>query len=167
LCCCPPCPALPQDCKLGSKTITKQFCEKRCKPSLELQLPSFKLPKLPTTVDSNPGPSAPPAALSATAAADAAGSAGSSALSTLQGLIADKLPKVDVDCMDVCVDVPIVLPEVECSESSKVVEKCTFVPEKSCKEECVCLPQKSLTLSLPKKPSLSVSASVDGTQVVG
>eukprot|EP00883_Tetradesmus_obliquus_P002945 jgi/Sobl393_1/13159/SZX69848.1 len=25
-----------KDCKLGSKTITKKFCEKRCKPSLDL-----------------------------------------------------------------------------------------------------------------------------------
>jgi hypothetical protein len=31
------------------------------------------------------------------------------------------------------------------------------VPNKECKEECICLPQKSLTLALPKKPSLSVS----------
>jgi hypothetical protein len=79
------------------------------------------------------------------------------------GLLADKLPKadLDVDCRNVCVDVPIVLPELECVESTKVVEKCTVVPEKCCKEECVCLPQKSLTLNLPKKPALSVSASVD------
>jgi hypothetical protein len=165
-----------KDCKLGSKTITKQFCEKRCKPSLELQLPSFKLPKLPTTVpaaNSNPStppaaanPSAPPATLQAAADTDADANAGASAgglLSGVVGLLSDKLPKadLDVDCRNVCVDVPIVLPELECVESSKVVEKCTVVPEKSCKEECVCLPQKSLSLSLPKKPALSVSASLD------
>jgi hypothetical protein len=57
-------------------------------------------------------------------------------------LLADKLPKADLDedCRNVCVDVPIVLPGLECVESSKVVEKCTVVPEKSCREECVCLP---------------------------
>ncbi|WIA33346.1 hypothetical protein OEZ86_006483 [Tetradesmus obliquus] len=152
-----------KDCKLGSKTITKKFCEKRCKPSLDLSLPALHLPKLPTTLPANANPSTPPAAVQAAAASqDAQGLAGS-AISALQGLVADKLPKLDVDvaCRDVCIEVPIVLPELECSESSKVVEKCTVVPEKSCKEECVCLPKKSLTLSLPKKPALSVSASVD------
>eukprot|EP00883_Tetradesmus_obliquus_P015221 jgi/Sobl393_1/8341/SZX76978.1 len=160
---CPACPACSQDCKLGSKTITKKFCEKRCKPSLDLTLPALHLPKLPTTLPASANPSTPPAAVQAAAASqDAQGLAGS-AISALQGLVADKLPKLDVDvaCRDVCIEVPIVLPELECSESSKVVEKCTVVPEKSCKEECVCLPQKSLTLSLPKKPALSVSASVD------
>jgi hypothetical protein len=161
-----------KDCKIGSKTITKQFCEKRCKPSLELQLPSFKLPKLPTTVP-NPNPSTPPAANPSAPpatlqAADSGVSSSSitsstSVFSGVAGLLSDKLPKadLDVDCRNMCVDVPIVLPELECVESSKVVEKCTVVPEKSCKEECVCLPQKSLTLSLPKKPALSVSAGVD------
>jgi hypothetical protein len=157
-----------KDCKLGSKTITKQFCEKRCKPSLELQLPPFKLPKLPTTVPAaNPNPSTPPAGANpsappatlqtADAAADTGASASGGLLSAAVGLLADKLPKadLDVDCRNVCVDVPIVLPELECFESTKVVEKCTVVPEKSCKEECVCLPQKSLTLNLPKKPALS------------
>jgi hypothetical protein len=160
-----------KDCKLGSKTITKQFCEKRCKPSLELQLPSFKLPKLPTTVPpANPNPSTPPATANPPAtlqAADTGASAGSaSVLSSIAGLLSDKLPKADlgVNCCNVCVDVPIVLPELECVESSKVVEKCTVVPEKSCKEECVCLPQKSLSLSLPNKPALSVSASVDNLE---
>jgi hypothetical protein len=168
----------PQDCKVGSKTITKKFCEKKCKPSLELQLPAVKLPKLPTTVPpANPNPSAPPAAANpsappaALAQADAPeddSSSSSSALSALTGLLADKLPHADLDvaCRDVCVEVPIVLPELECSESSKVVEKCTFVPEKTCKEECICLPQKSLSLNLPKKPTLSVSASID-SKVVG
>jgi hypothetical protein len=162
-----------KDCKIGSKTITKHFCEKRCKPSLELQLPSFKLPKLPTTAPAaNPNPSTPPAAANPSAppatlqAADSSASSGSSTsnlLSSVAGLLSDKLPKadLDVDCRNVCVDIPIVLPELECVESSKVVEKCTVVPEKSCKEECVCLPQKSLTFNLPKKPALSVSASVD------
>jgi hypothetical protein len=37
------------------------------------------------------------------------------------------------------------------------VEKCTKVPNKECKEECICLPQKSLSFNLPKKPALSVS----------
>ncbi|KAF6264691.1 hypothetical protein COO60DRAFT_77484 [Scenedesmus sp. NREL 46B-D3] len=75
----------------------------------------------------------------------------------LQGLA--KLPKADlgVECRDVCVTVPLVVPEVKCSETTEKVEKCTNVPNKECKEECTCLPQKSLALALPKKPALSVS----------
>jgi hypothetical protein len=154
-----------KDCKLGSKTITKQVCEKRCKPRLagELQLPSITewwaamtaTKPNQSTPPAAANPSAPLAMLPAAAADTNAGASVSGGLLssavTARGLLADKLPKadLDVDCRNVCVDVPIVLPELECVESSKVVEKCTVVPEKSCKEECVCLPQKSLTLSLP------------------
>ena len=49
-------------CAIEKKTISKQFCEKRCKPSLKLDLPEIKLPSL---AQQNPNPSAPPAALAA------------------------------------------------------------------------------------------------------
>jgi hypothetical protein len=50
-----------KDCNIEKKTITKQFCEKKCKPSLKLDLPEIKLPTLPQNT-ANPNPSAPPAA---------------------------------------------------------------------------------------------------------
>jgi hypothetical protein len=51
-----------KDCNIEKKTITKQFCEKKCKPSLKLDLPEIKLPTLPKDT-ANPNPSAPPAAI--------------------------------------------------------------------------------------------------------
>jgi hypothetical protein len=51
-----------KDCNIEKKTITKQFCEKKCKPSLKLDLPEIKLPTLPQDT-ANPNPSAPPAAI--------------------------------------------------------------------------------------------------------
>jgi hypothetical protein len=66
------------------------------------------------------------------------------------------------ECHDVCVTVPFVLPEVKCTEATEKVEKCVKVPNKECKEECICLPQKSLTLALPKKPTVNLSLSKSG-----
>jgi hypothetical protein len=66
------------------------------------------------------------------------------------------------ECHDVCVDIPFILPEVKCTESSVQVEKCTKVPNKECKEECTCLPQKSLSFNLPKKPTVNLSLSKSG-----
>jgi hypothetical protein len=63
------------------------------------------------------------------------------------------------------VTVPFVLPEVKCTEATEKVEKCVKVPNKECKEECICLPQKSLTLALPKKPSLSVSVDASASAI--
>jgi hypothetical protein len=63
------------------------------------------------------------------------------------------------------VTVPFVLPEVKCTEATEKVEKCVKVPNKECKEECTCLPQKSLTLALPKKPSLSVSLDASASAI--
>jgi hypothetical protein len=137
-------------CDIEKKTITKQFCEKKCKPTLNLDLPEFKLPTLPQANNANPStppaavnPSAPPATLQA----------------AVDGRRLQTLPKADMDlqCHDVCVDVPFVLPELKCTETTKKVEKCTKVPNKECKEECICLPQKSLSFALPKKPALSLS----------
>jgi hypothetical protein len=137
-------------CNIEKKTITKQFCEKKCKPTLNLDLPEFKLPTLPQDDNANPStppaavnPSAPPATLQAAA----------------DGRRLQSLPKADLDlqCHDVCVDIPFVVPELKCTETTEKVEKCTNVPNKECKEECICLPQKSLSLALPKKPTLSVS----------
>ncbi|KAF6251589.1 FAE1/Type III polyketide synthase-like protein-domain-containing protein [Scenedesmus sp. NREL 46B-D3] len=196
-------------CAIEKKTISKQFCEKKCKPSLQLDLPDFKLPTLPKDAPANPNPSAPPAAanssappaaavnpsappatlqaaaqpqpklhLSKSAALSAAGTEASASVGVdasadavdvdadlsaskdgrrLQGLA--KLPKADLDveCRDVCVTVPFVMPKLKCTETTEKVEKCTEVPKKECKEECTCLPQKSLALALPKKPALSVS----------
>jgi hypothetical protein len=184
-------------CDIEKKTITKQFCEKKCKPSLKLDLPEFKLPTLPQTNNPNPStppaasnPSAPPATLQAAAepqsmlqlskfaslsVAGATASASVDVDASADGLNVDadlsaskdgrrlqtlsKLPKADLDleCRDVCVDVPFVLPELKCTETTEKVEKCTKVPNKECKEECICLPQKSLSFALPKKPALSVS----------
>lgn len=194
-----------KNCAIEKKTISKQFCEKKCKPSLKLDLPEIKLPTLPHSVPENPNPSTPPAAaqakteaqaslfklrksaaLSASAGAASGKVAGSvdvdASLSgvavdakvsaskdgrRLQGLIAAKLamlPKADLDveCHDVCVTVPFVMPEVKCTETTVQVEKCTKVPSKECKEECICLPQKSLSLALPKKPILNLSLSKSG-----
>jgi hypothetical protein len=137
-------------CDIEKKTITKQFCEKKCKPSLSLALPEFKLPTLPQADNANPStppaavnPSAPPATLQAAA----------------EGRRLQGLPKADLDlqCHDVCVDVPFVLPELKCTETTEKVEKCTKVPNKECKEECICLPQKSLSFAVLKKPALSLS----------
>jgi hypothetical protein len=132
-CCLYPC-CSPQNCAIEKKTVTKQFCEKKCKPSLKLDLPEFKLPTLPQTA--NPNPSTPPAAVAKTetqasllkfskSAALSASAAGASAKVAgsvdvdaslagakasvdvdvsaskdgrrLQGLIAHKLPKADLD----------------------------------------------------------------------
>jgi hypothetical protein len=137
-------------CDIEKKTITKQFCEKKCKPTLNLTLPEFKLPTLPQADNANPStppaavnPSAPPATLQA----------------ATDGRRLQSLPKADLDlqCHDVCVDAPFVLPELKCTEATEKVEKCTKVPNKECKEECICLPQKSLSFALPKKPALSLS----------
>jgi hypothetical protein len=54
-----------QHCAIEKKTISKQFCEKKCKPSLKLDLPEIKLPTLPQDAPANPNPSTPPAAAQA------------------------------------------------------------------------------------------------------
>jgi hypothetical protein len=54
-----------KDCNIEKKAITKQFCEKKCKPSLKLDLPEIKLPTLPKDT-TNPNPSTPPAAVAQT-----------------------------------------------------------------------------------------------------
>ncbi|WIA33063.1 hypothetical protein OEZ86_006219 [Tetradesmus obliquus] len=177
-------------CAVEKKTVSKQFCEKKCKPSLKLDLPEIKLPSL---AQQNPNPSAPPAALAANPSAvpatlqaepkhklhlsksaalsasvgDASASVDASASLDVNGRRLQTLPKADLDmeCHDVCVTIPLVLPEVKCSEATKKVEKCTKVPSKECKEECICLPQKSLSLALPKKPSLSVSVDASASAV--
>uniref|UniRef100_A0A383WH24 Uncharacterized protein n=1 Tax=Tetradesmus obliquus TaxID=3088 RepID=A0A383WH24_TETOB len=198
-------------CAVEKKTISKQFCEKKCKPSLKLDLPEIKLTSL---AQQNPNPSAPPAALAANPSAvpatlqaepkhklylsksaalsasvgDASASVDASASLDVNGRRLQTLPKADLDmvsaalllplllllllllvvvaeCHDVCVTIPLVLPEVKCSEATKKVEKCTKVPSKECKEECICLPQKSLSLALPKKPSLSVSVDASASAV--
>ncbi|WIA12914.1 hypothetical protein OEZ85_006531 [Tetradesmus obliquus] len=177
-------------CAIEKKTISKQFCEKKCKPSLKLDLPETKLPSL---AQQNPNPSAPPAALAANPSAvpatlqaesqpklhlsksaalsasldDASASVDASALLDVNGRRLQTLPKADLDmeCHDVCVTVPFVMPEVKCTETTVQVEKCTKVPSKMCKEECICLPQKSLSLALPKKPSLSVSVDASASAV--
>jgi hypothetical protein len=188
--------AILQNCNIEKKTITKQFCEKKCKPTLNLDLPEFKLPTLPQANNANP--STPPAAvaktetqasllkfsksaaLSASAAGATAKVAGSvdvdASLSGAQASVdvdvsASKdgrrlqtLPKADLDvqCHDVCVDIPFVLPELKCTETTEKVEKCTMTPNKECKEECICLPQKSLSFALPKKPTVNLSLNKAG-----
>uniref|UniRef100_A0A383WHI0 Uncharacterized protein n=1 Tax=Tetradesmus obliquus TaxID=3088 RepID=A0A383WHI0_TETOB len=172
------------------KTVSKQFCEKKCKPSLKLDLPEIKLTSL---AQQNPNPSAPSAALAANPSAvpatlqaeaqpklhlsksaalsasvgDASASVDASASLDVNGRRLQTLPKADLDveCHAVCVTVPFVMPEVKCTETTVQVEKCTKVPSKECKEECICLPQKSLSLALPKKPSLSVSVDASASAV--
>jgi hypothetical protein len=81
-------------CAIEKKTISKQFCEKKCKPSLKLDLPEIKLPTLPQDAPENPNPSAPPALL---AANPSALPAALSASADVNGRRLQSLPKADLD----------------------------------------------------------------------
>lgn len=85
----------------------------------------------------------------------------------LQGLIAEKaaetvataklLKSLPVPaCDDVCEDVHFEVPDLECHEVTHTVQSCSLVPVKSCDKECICVPQKTIAVNLPPKPTLSI-----------
>lgn len=85
----------------------------------------------------------------------------------LQGLIAQKAAEAVAAanlvkslpvpaCDDVCEDVHFEVPDLECHEVTHTVQSCSLVPEKTCEKECVCIPQKTIAVNLPQKPTLSI-----------
>lgn len=87
----------------------------------------------------------------------------------LQGLIAHKVLAAEAvkvgaqllkslpvpACDEVCEDVHFEVPDLECHEVTHTVQSCKMVPEKVCEKECVCIPQKSVAVNLPKVLKIS------------
>lgn len=57
-----------------------------------------------------------------------------------------------LQCEDVCEDVASTESEVVCQDVTTQVERCGFTPKRTCQQECVCIPMKSVSLNLPVKP---------------
>lgn len=55
-------------------------------------------------------------------------------------------------CEDVCEDVESTVSELVCKDVTSEVEKCAYAPKRSCQQECICIPMKSVSLNIPVKP---------------
>lgn len=202
-----------QHCAIGKKTITKEYCKKKCKPVLKLGRPEIMVFTLSRTDETNSNPSAPPANLpspssppatveetkpeeaepdakaeslsfsKSSKASASSGKAGAevkaevdvgAAVDVIQvksdgrklnqfvaahhvaaahhaaahdaaaaaaagaHLLHHQTEKtLDLNCQDVCVTVPYVLPEFQCEETTEQIEECAAVPDMTCEKQCV------------------------------
>lgn len=63
------------------------------------------------------------------------------------------------ECEKVCEDIHFEVPDLECEKVTRQVEVCKPVPSKKCEQECVCIPQNTLAVNLPKPAALNVEVS--------